>query len=515
MQVSTEVERVNVVLIEDNLGDAHLIKRMVERKEQPSFEVRHARTIEEGRTTIESSHPDVVLLDLDLRKVRGVEAVRRVREIDEHVPIVVLAARKDEDAALETLHEGAQDYLVKGSFSDEVLARTVRHAIAREKQAQRHRATLQSMARAEKLEAVGRLAAGIVHDFNNLLTVVQTHASILRRSEDAHVREHAQSIHSAVQHAAQLTDQLLAFCRGRPHRRTTIDLSALVQSMLPMLRRLIGEEVHLAVETPAVPVHVIADRGQLEQVVLNLVINARDAVGKHGQITVRTQVVGADADGPLRGRPAGLLSVVDDGPGMDEPTKARLFEPFFTTKDFGHGLGLPSVFGVVKQCGGAVAVESAPGEGSDFRVFLPAPPLGALRTSSVPPSSVERETRDRRVLLIEDDDMLRDVVCVALQQVGYQVLAARDGVEALAIAKTRGSEIQYIITDISLPGPSGTQLAAGLLQHCARTPILFVSGWSGPDPAMPDLDVPTAFLPKPFSSRDLLRALDRLSQART
>ncbi|HEX2675601.1 MAG TPA: ATP-binding protein, partial [Polyangiales bacterium] len=403
--------------------------------------------------------------------------------------------------------------LVKRNLPD-VLARTLRYAIAREKQAQLYRDTLQRLARAEKLEAVGRLAAGVVHDFNNLLTVVQTHASLLRRSEDSHVREHAQAIHSAVQHAAGLTDQLLAFCRGRPHRRTTIDLSNLVTSMVPMLRRLIGEDIHLAVNAPGEPVHVIADRGQVEQVVLNLVINARDAVGGHGAISIRTQSCGPDVEGGLQGRPSGLLSVSDDGPGMDDATKARIFEPFFTTKDYGHGLGLATVFGVVQQCNGNVTVSTAPNAGTEFRVFLPAPPSSSTRFPATKPPSAHPDPRDRRVLLIEDDDMLRDVVCVALQQVGYEVLAARDGVEALAIAKTRGSEIHYIITDISLPGPSGTQLAAGLCQHCPGAPILFVSGWAGPDPSLPQLEVPTAFLPKPFSSRDLLRALDRLSHVR-
>jgi two-component system, cell cycle sensor histidine kinase and response regulator CckA len=513
MQLSTEVEKVSVVLVEDNLGDAHLIRQMVRRQVRPPFELAHARSLEQAQGRIEAVHPDAVLLDLNLPDGRGLDTVRRVRAIDAHVPIIVLTGVDDQELALQAMSEGAQDYLVKGAFSDEVFSRSVRYAIARVQQLRTYQDTLQRLARAEKLEAIGRLAGGVVHDFNNLLTVVQTHASLLRRSEDPHVREHAQSIHGAVQQAAALTDQLLSFCRGRPHRRTSIDLNTLVLGMQPMLRRLIGDDIHLAVEVPPEPVHVIGDRGQLEQIILNLVINARDAVGTNGAIKLRTEVI-TPSEGALAGKPAGLLSVSDDGVGMDEHTAAHLFEPFFSTKEYGHGLGLASVFGLVQQSSGEISVRTAPGAGSELRVLLPTPPMSSQKLASVRPPVPQPVSGERCVLLIEDDDMLRDVVCVALQQVGYRVLSARDGVEAVSIAERQGREIDSIITDIMLPGPPGTQLAPRLTKHCPGAPILFVSGWAGADPALPSLEVPTAFLPKPFSSRDLLRALDRLHHGR-
>ncbi len=363
---------------------------------------------------------------------------------------------------------------------------------------------------AQKMEAVGRLAGGVAHDFNNLLTVIGGYTQMLLETmkPDDPSRSPIEEIDRASASAAALTQQLLAFSRRQIVTPQLLDLNQLVAGLDKMLHRLIGEDVELAtLLAPQVP-NVKVDAGQIEQVVMNLVVNARDAMPRGGTLTIRTEVAEFSERSPQGVGPGRyvVLSVADTGRGMTEETKLHIFEPFFTTKGRGKGtgLGLSTVYGIVKQSGGEVAVTSAPGEGSTFRVFLPAlDRAAAASVDGTPPP--ERKRGTETVLLVEDDAALRNLVRGILEGRGYSVLLAADSREAVAWCERHPGPIHLFLTDVVMPGMSGQDLAALAVRLRPRLKVLYMSGYT--DHASLEhgvLDRGTAFLPKPFTPEILL-----------
>ncbi len=364
----------------------------------------------------------------------------------------------------------------------------------------------------QKLEAIGRLAGGVAHDFNNLLT------AILSCSEDLlehlppgdPLGEDATEIMEAGRKAAQLTRQLLAFARRQATTLVQVDLGQVVAEMERMLRRLIGEDVELEISRGAAlrPVH--ADVGQLEQVVLNLVVNARDAMPAGGRLRIETSNVDATTGGggaPARpGERWVGLAVTDTGCGMAADVAAHLFEPFFTTKEKGKGtgLGLATVYGIVKQCGGDVRVESAPGRGSRFEVLLPASDQPAHAASASPAHEGLRRG-DETILLVEDEQRVRAVAAHALRRAGYTVLEAGDGEKALAVAAV-ADRLDALVTDVVMPHMGGPQLAARLRALRPGLAVVFVSGYAG-EALVGEGDEAPAVVQKPFTAAGLSRAV--------
>jgi signal transduction histidine kinase len=321
---------------------------------------------------------------------RGLDVLHRLREAHADVPVVVLTAHDTQATGIAAVSEGAQDYLNKMTINEELLARTVQAAISHERLVHRHRDDVMRLARGERVEAVGRMTVGLVHDFNNMLMVIQSNAAMLRHALDNHepTAERVEAIGLAVQQGAAVCRQLLTFCKGTAERSVVLDLSALVAGMLPLLKQVVGPRASLDHLRAAEPVPVCADRAQLEQVVMNLVLNAKDSLGEHGHIVIETRSIGseeapAELNVRLSKRAFGALFVSDDGCGMDSATQARIFEDFFSTKEHGTGLGLPIVFGAVQGAGGAIAVDSALGQGTCFRIYLPAS-LDATEAESAP-----------------------------------------------------------------------------------------------------------------------------------
>ena len=361
---------------------------------------------------------------------------------------------------------------------------------------------------AQKMEAVGLLAGGVAHDFNNLLLTVQGRAELLLAGlrERGDERRQVEEIQSAAERAAHLTRQLLAFSRRQPLRPRVVDLNALVLDLADMLRRLIGEDVELSLGLDPALGRVRADPGVLDQVVMNLVVNARDAMPRGGRVILET------ANVERRGAPCVALAVCDTGIGMDAQTRARIFEPYFTTKDPGRGtgLGLSTVDGIVRQSGGEIEVESAPGEGSTFRVLLPrvegeieaAPP--ELAAPAVPGGG---ET----LLLVEDDDAARELLVEFFEGRGFDVIAAASGREALHLAEQQEREIRLLFTDLGLADMRGTEVAAALAAKIPDLRIVFVSGYTQETvgDAM-GLGGRTAFLHKPFRLREAERRVREL-----
>jgi len=359
---------------------------------------------------------------------------------------------------------------------------------------------------AQKMEAVGMLAGGVAHDFNNLLTIITGYSQLILKNLSPSDPNHhsAEQIVKAGERAAALTRQLLAFSRRQVLQPKVVDLNKLVTSLGSMLRRVIGEDIDLRLEMRPELGQVNADPGQMEQVLMNLVVNARDAMPSGGTLTIETANVMLD-DGyagrniGVRPGPYTLLAVSDNGVGMDEATQAHLFEPFFTTKGSGRGtgLGLSTVFGIVKQSGGSVEVYSVPGRGTSVKIYLPRVDKPVAVESDAPYKTVARGSET--ILLVEDDEMVRNLVRETLQREGYKVLDAADSVEARRISERHKAVIHLLITDVVMPKVSGRDLA---LELCRRRPemrVLYMSGYT--DSAIVNsgiLQKEVAFLQKPF-----------------
>jgi nitrogen-specific signal transduction histidine kinase/CheY-like chemotaxis protein len=365
---------------------------------------------------------------------------------------------------------------------------------------------------AQKMECVGRLAGGVAHDFNNLLGVITGYGELLRRrvGADPRLRKYVDDILKAAARASELTRQLLAFSRKQVLQPKILDLNAVVGDLERMLRRLIGEDVQLAtvLEDQLGPVR--ADPGQMEQVLMNLAVNARDAMSKGGRLTIETANVTLD-DGYCRHEPGvspgryAMLAVRDTGHGMAPEVRARVFEPFFTTKEAGKGtgLGLATVHGIVKQSGGHVSVESEPGHGTTFRIYLPrtdadgdeAPPAPAPRAL---PGGTET------ILVVEDEQSVREIVRESLEASGYRLLEAANGAKALEIAERQA--IDLLVTDVVMPGFGGRELVERLRARRPELRALYMSGYT--DDAVVRHGVmaeAVSFLQKPFTVEGLAR----------
>jgi signal transduction histidine kinase len=372
----------------------------------------------------------------------------------------------------------------------------------------------------QKLEAIGRLAGGIAHDFNNLMAIVIGNAGLLARRvpEGDPMRAFVDEIVTAGKRASGLTQQLLTFSRAQVLSREAIDLTQIVCDLVRMLERVIGEEVSLSTHLAENLGFVEADRGQIEQVVMNLVVNGRDAMPNGGTLTVETANVTIDETrAEALGVGAGAfvkLSVADTGTGMDEHVLAHLFDPFFTTKTSsrGTGLGLSTVYGIVKQAGGAIEVKSALGEGSRFDIFLPrvAPPTAGASERRMPPALRGVET----LLVVEDQAPLRRLVGHVLRDFGYTVLEASDATEALEIARRGDVAIDLLLTDVVMPRMRGPELAAKMRAERPRTKVLFMSGYMD-DASLAGTDGGRAplLIAKPFSPEALARKVREVLDA--
>jgi len=365
---------------------------------------------------------------------------------------------------------------------------------------------------AQKMESVGRLAGGVAHDFNNLLTVIGGQAELVRMRLplDNPLRERIGMVQDAAARAADLTKQLLAFSRKQVLEPKILDLNTVVEGVAPMLRRLIGEDVELLTRLAPDLGHVEADPGQLTQIIVNLAVNARDAMPGGGRLTIETDNVELDetfadrrAD-EIRPGPYVMLAVSDTGVGMNEETRSHIFEPFFTTKEAGKGtgLGLATVYGIVKQSNGHVGVYSEPGQGTTFKIYLRrvAQPADVLSQEAATIEGGGSET----VLLVEDDERVRALACEVLGEHGYTVLEARHGTDALDITQRYHGAIHLLLTDVVMPGMGGRELATRLRRDRPQMKILYTSGYTADAIAHHGvLDDGEAFLSKPILPRVL------------
>jgi signal transduction histidine kinase len=388
-----------------------------------------------------------------------------------------------DEAALDA---GAADYVEKQRVAEQ-LERAIRYALRHWQTARVLHDREDQLRHAQKMEAIGRLAGGVAHDFNNLLTAVIGYTDLIAERltpEDASVRD-VKEIRKAADRATALTRQLLSFSRKQFLHPTVLDLNEIVSGMVPMLPRIIGEHIETVTELAPAVARVRADASQIEQVLMNLVLNARDSMPSGGHLTIATENVTLteerlDAE-RLALRPGSyvMLAVSDTGAGMDDATKARAFEPFFTTKPKGKGtgLGLATVYGIVDQSGGGIALDTAPGRGTSVRIYLPVT-SSAVEARPAEPPRIAAEGGTETVLLVEDNEAVRELAVIALRSRGYTVHEARNAEDAIDWSQKSGVKPHLLVTDVIMPGLSGPNLAARLMSLNPHLRVLYMSGYT-------------------------------------
>ena len=411
------------------------------------------------------------------------------------------------DGGLVDLEVEAASFHFQGEDATVVAVRD----IARRKRDEADKKRLeQQLLHAEKMEAIGRLSAGVAHDFNNCLVVILGYADLLlmEREDDAPLTSSLTAIQEAGLRASALTRELLAFARRQAMEPEVVDFNQVVTGVEKMLRRLIGGDVELVTELDPELGLVLIDPGRMEHVLVNLAVNARHAMPQGGRLTVRTAAIDVHPGRPAPHAevPAGrwvLVTVADTGIGMDAETRARVFEPFFSTRQEGGGtgLGLATAYGFVSQSGGRIFVDSAPGEGARFSIYLPVAELEAAAGGA---EETAAPGGNETVLVVEDEHAVRGVTVRLLRGLGYRVLEAASGREALALAERHDGPLDLLVTDVNMPGMGGPELASRLLALRPETPVLFVSGRQD-ELSLGDHEA--AFLQKPFSTKDLGRAV--------
>ena len=507
-----------ILHLEDSQTDADLIVSTLA-EEGIACEARRIDTKADFVAALEQGRFDLIIADYSLPSFDGIAALALAREKCPDVPFIFVSATLGEELAIETLQRGATDYILKQRLSRLVPSvhralRELEQRIERKRAEEALRQSEEQLRQSQKMEAIGRLAGGIAHDFNNLLMIIMGYSELLLNELDQahHMREKVEETQKAAQRAVSLVRQLLAFSRKQVLDPQVVDLNAVVGNLEKMLRRLIGEDIELITRMDPSLGRVKADPGQLEQVIMNLAVNARDAMPQGGKLTIETgNVEAAEAAArqlaPTQPGPYVQLVVRDTGCGMDAATQAYIFEPFFTTKEEGKGtgLGLSTVYGIVKQSSGGIQVQSALGRGTAFTIYLPR--IDEATTAAEPRKEPDRPPYGMEtVLLVEDEQGVRTLVRDGLRQYGYTVLEARHGVEAFLISNQHQGPIHLLVTDVVMPGMTGREVAHQLMPLHPGMKVLYISGYiddaglrSGTDQAR------TGFLQKPFTPEALAR----------
>ena len=472
---------------------------------------------------------DLILADYSIPGFDGMTALTLARQHCPDVPFLFVSATIGEELAIDAMHQGATDYVLKQRLGR--LVPSVQRALRElEDRAERKRAeealrqSEKQFRQSQKMEAVGRLAGGIAHDFNNLLTVIMGYSQVLltELGPQHPLRGKIEETLKAGERAATLIRQLLTFSSKQSLDPKVLSLNTAVTSLENLLRRLIGEDIQLVSQLDQTNGRLRADQAQLEQILVNLVVNARDAMPKGGTLTIETAQVELTRSPvyhltPLPPGPYVRLAVSDTGCGMDRKTQSHIFEPFFTTKEEGKGtgLGLSTVFGIVTQCGGAIDVTSRVGHGTRFDLYFPSIESDILTTAPTQPLG-QPQRGTETILLVEDEPSVRTLVRDELRKLGYQVVEAKNGIEACLLATQQAGSLQLLLTDVVMPGMGGRELSQHLSVIKPDLRTLFISGYMDDIGIMAGQEEGTSsFLQKPFTPEVLARAVRNLLDAST
>ena len=480
-------------------------------------------------TALKEGRMDLILADYSIPGFDGMTALTLARQHCPDVPFLFVSATIGEELAIDAMHQGATDYVLKQRLGRLVpsVQRALRELDDRAERKRAEEALRQSekqFRHSQKMEAVGRLAGGIAHDFNNLLTVIMGYSQVLLKELGPQhpLRGKTEETLKAGEKAATLIRQLLTFSSKQSLDPKILSLNTAVTSLESLLRRLIGEDIQLVTKLDPTNGRLRADQAQLEQVLANLVVNARDAMPKGGTLTIETAQVELTRSPVYQVTPLPpgnyvRLSVSDTGCGMDRKTQSHIFEPFFTTKEEGKGtgLGLSTVFGIVTQSGGAIDVTSRVGHGTRFDLYFPSVESDILTTAPTQPLGQPQKGTET-ILLVEDEPSVRTLIRDELRKLGYRVIEAKNGVEACLLATQQTGSLQLLLTDVVMPGMGGRELAQHLSVIKPDLRTLFISGYMDDVGIMAGQEEGTSsFLQKPFTPEVLARAVRTLLDAST
>ncbi len=515
-----------LLLLEDDPVDAELVAATLS-EAGLACTAQRVDTSEAFLNALRDGGYDLILADYSIPGFDGMTALAMARDEAPDVPFLFVSATIGEELAIDAMHQGATDYVLKqrlGRLAPSVM-RALRERDERRERKRAEEALLQSekqFRQAQKMEAVGRLAGGIAHDFNNLLTVIMGYSHVLSAElGSGHpLYSKIEETQKAGERAAMLVRQLLAFSRKQPLEPKHLSVNNVVANLEGMLQRLIGADIRLVIRLDPSNSQVLADQAQLEQVLMNLVVNARDAMPQGGTLTIETTQTEL-AKSPLyhvEPLPPGhyvKLSVADTGSGMDRDTQAHIFEPFFTTKEEGKGsgLGLSTVFGIVTQSGGGIDVNSRVGYGTKFDILFPKVAADA-QAASAQHAGGQPAGGTETILLVEDDASVRILLRDSLRKLGYRVIEAKHGLEACLLASQELAKLHLLLTDMVMPGMGGRELAQHLITLKPDLRVLFMSGFTDDVGILAGHEHGTSgFLQKPFTPELLARTVRKILDA--
>jgi two-component system, cell cycle sensor histidine kinase and response regulator CckA len=504
----------HILHLEDDPNDAALIQSTLEAGGIACANT-CVQTQDEFVAALERGGIDLILSDFSLPAFDGMSALKVAHARWPAIPLIFVSGTLGEERAVDSLKSGATDYVLKGHLSRLIPA--VRRAMQEVEERGNLKKLEAQFIEAQKMEVIGHLASGVAHDFNNILAVIMGYSDLITSDLEPEnpLRKYAEEIRHASERAAGLTRQLLVFSRKQTIQPVVLDLNAVVTDLEKMLRRLTNEHIEMAIVPGKETGRIKADSGYVGQVLMNLVVNARDAMPNGGRLSIATGNVTLDANdahictGMIPGNYV-MLSVTDTGTGMTEEVKRRLFEAFFTTKPAGKGtgLGLATCQTIIQQCSGHIEVQSELGKGTTFKIYLP------RVEQAVPAPSEPAETSPllrgtETLLLVEDDPSVRHLACSILEGQGYNVVRANNGQDALHVVREhKGSPIRLVVTDVIMPVMSGKVMAEWLKATYPDIKILFTSGYT--DDAIAQhgvLEAGVAFLSKPYTPATLARTV--------
>ena len=521
-EMDETLKKIEILFIEDNPDDVEL--ELYELR-KGGFEVSHhvARNREQFLASLENLNADIVIADYSLPDLTGIEAIHILQEKNIKLPVILITGMGNELIAVDSLREGAIDYILKKNIAGFAVRVSRALDIWADRQAietveAEKKKLQQQLFQSQKMDSVGRLAGGIAHDFNNLLTGIMGYASLSLRSlpEGAPVSKNIQTIIDVSKRASNLVKQLLLFSRKIPLEFKFLDINSLIEENVGFIRRMVEETVDIRSDLAADLPMLKSDQGQLAQVLMNFAINYRDAMQGNGVLTIKTEAISADselvANKPALGASEYIvISVSDTGCGIDKEDQSKIFDPFFTTKEVGKGtgLGLSIVYSIVKGHGGWVDVQSVKGEGSTFRVFLPVLVEGATEGQSAAADALQQGSYRQMIsgketiLIVEDEEVLRSFASEMLKDLGYSILTAADGEEALAIFAENSDIINLVVSDMIMPRKSGMELFSELKKIKPDMKFILVTGYCLEEAEGQVLRNMSAIMMKPYTTEKI------------
>ncbi|MGD9200171.1 MAG: response regulator [Chitinispirillia bacterium] len=478
---------INVIIIEDNTGDARLVYETLAEVEGTQFDIEWAKSLSEGIDFISKKQFDIILLDLSLPDSQGLDTINRMLEFANKVPIIVFTGHTDEKLGIETIQRGAQDYLVKGYVNKYLLSRSITYSIER-KNTELEREILQKqLEQSRKMESIGRLAGGIAHDFNNILGTIIGYADLILLKfarDNEKLTKYVKTIMTVSQRAADLTANLLAFARKGKFEVTLIDMHDVINDINVLIHHAIEKHICIKLELKASETIVNGDRAQLQNALLNLIVNARDAMPDGGDLTISTETIKNKMKNPggpvdIKSDSIFILSVKDTGVGMAEDIKTKIFDPFFTTKETGKGtgLGLSSVYGCIKNHGGEIKVESKKGSGSTFIIYLPVDDISPSKREPVH-SEKNIIKGNGTILVVDDEEMLLESISEMLLNLGYKAVCYSSGEKAMEYYRKNYKQVHSVILDLIMPGMDGLGCLKIIKEINPEACVVVSSGYS-------------------------------------